>query len=103
MTSYTQDVWKQVSDLTMHNKKILNSSKLAGCYYCLKVYPATAVDEFVDSDDETGLCPECGIDAVVGDATGYPVTDAEFLQSMHNHGFIPKHTIDETIQHQQAS
>jgi NAD-dependent SIR2 family protein deacetylase len=37
---------------------------VAGCYYCLKVFPLTAIKKYVD-DGETPLCPYCGIDAVL--------------------------------------
>lgn len=87
MSTYTKEVWEQVTELTMHNKETLLASTWAGCYCCLKVYPATTIDEYVDLEEDTALCPECGVDYVIGDATGYPVTDKEFLEAMHHHGF----------------
>jgi hypothetical protein len=30
---------------------------------------------------QTALCPRCGIDAVIGSASGYPITQ-DFLQRM---------------------
>jgi hypothetical protein len=44
----------------------------------------------VDEDapnDETALCPKCNIDAVIGSASGYPVTDKGFLQTMYGFYF----------------
>lgn len=87
MSNYTRDIWEHVSDLTIYNKNLLSASKMAGCYYCLSVYHVTDIQEFVDPQEDTALCPKCGIDAVVGDVTGYPVTVKEFLRSMHSHGF----------------
>lgn len=87
MSNYTKEVWENVSDAAIHNKESLRASKLAGCYYCLSIYPVSDIQEFVDPEEDTALCPMCGIDDVVGDATGYPVTDKEFLRAMHNHGF----------------
>lgn len=37
--------------------------------------------------ENTALCPHCGIDALIGDASGLPVTDAAFLLEMHAHWF----------------
>lgn len=89
MYKYTEEDWEKVSDLDIHNKTLLSASKWAGCYYCLAAYPAANIQEFVDIEDDTALCPKCGIDAVVGDATGYPVTDKEFLRAMHHYGYSP--------------
>lgn len=35
---------------------------------------------------QTGLCPYCGVDAVIGDAAGYPLT-TEFLEAMRAQWF----------------
>jgi hypothetical protein len=35
---------------------------------------------------QTALCPKCGIDAVIGSKSGYPMTQ-EFLQAMEKHWF----------------
>jgi hypothetical protein len=36
---------------------------------------------------KTGLCPKCGIDSLIGSASGFPVTDPTFLQAMHSRWF----------------
>jgi len=30
------------------------------------------------------MCPECGIDSVIGDASGFPIADEAFLKRMHS-------------------
>ncbi len=43
-----------------------------GCFYCKSIYSASEVKEWCDNDgrgDKTALCPKCGIDSVLGDAT----------------------------------
>jgi hypothetical protein len=32
------------------------------------------------------MCAKCGIDSVIADTSGYPIT-TEFLQRMHDHWF----------------
>jgi acetone carboxylase gamma subunit len=34
----------------------------------------------------TALCPYCGIDSVIGDKSGFPITK-EFLEKMYQHWF----------------
>ena len=52
-----------------------------GCFYCLHVYAATEVIDWID-DGETPLCPHCGVDAVM-----LGVTDLGQLVTMHHTRF----------------
>jgi hypothetical protein len=67
------------------NEDELRQSKVAGCFYCTSVFPATAVTQFLENE-RTALCPECMIDSVLGDASGFPIT-AGFLAEMHQYWF----------------
>lgn len=67
-----------------HRAEIL-SSLACGCFFCLSIYPPSDVVEWTD-EDQTAICPECDIDSVIGDASGYPIT-AEFLTSMKKQWF----------------
>ncbi|MEY3298224.1 MAG: hypothetical protein RLZZ597_1484 [Cyanobacteriota bacterium] len=53
---------------------------------CLAIFSPTAIIEWTDEGDSTALCPRCGIDAVIGSASGYPITPT-FLQAMHAYWF----------------
>ena len=44
-----------------------------------------AIWEWID-DDQTAMCPYCGIDSVIGSASGYPLT-RDFLERMASHWF----------------
>jgi len=61
-------------------------SELCGCYKCLRIFtPAemTAEDWWEESNGQlTAACPFCGIDSVVGSASGYPISHA-VLKAMH--------------------
>lgn len=67
------------------NKSELNKSKLCGCFCCLKVFPVSEINEWVD-EDKTAVCPKCGIDSVLGDAAGFELSPV-FLKDMHEHWF----------------
>jgi len=51
----------------------------------LEIFPSSGVKEWVD-DGECALCPECGIDSVIGSTSGFPVT-TEFLNKMKMYWF----------------
>lgn len=68
----------------MFNRRLLEHDKRCGCFHCLKVFDTKEL-EWVDFD-LTALCPYCGIDAVIGESAGYPLTE-EFLQKMRDYWF----------------
>ena len=70
----------------------LMESKLCGCFHCLEVFPPHEIEEWIH-DGETALCPRCGVDSVIGSASGYSIK-REFLAKMHNHWFLLMPTPD---------
>ena len=68
----------------MFNRRLIEHDKRCGCFHCLKVFDTKEL-EWVDFD-LTALCPYCGIDAVIGESAGYPLTE-EFLKKMRDYWF----------------
>ena len=67
-----------------HRNEVL-SSVTCGCFYCGKTFAPTEVTEWTD-DNQTAFCPKCGIDSVIGSASGFPLTK-EFLDEMNRYWF----------------
>ena len=63
----------------------IEASARCGCYFCFRTFPHTDIKAWVDSN-QTALCPNCGIDAVIGDASNHRL-DGKFLRQMHTHHF----------------
>ena len=65
------------------NREEVNRSKNCGCFYCETIFPTDVMDPEEDFTDwgATALCPYCGIDSVIGDASGIPLTK-EMLHEM---------------------
>lgn len=62
----------------------LERSSVCGCFHCLNVFTPDKIDEWTDELDgrgTTAICPKCGVDSVLGDASGFPI-ETEFLKSM---------------------
>ena len=75
---------------TAHRADIL-ASQVCGCFFCQSLFQPDDIGEWIDAaggdgEGQTALCPHCGIDAVIGAASGLPVT-AEFLADMHAYWF----------------
>nr|WP_316628806.1 cytoplasmic protein [uncultured Brevundimonas sp.] len=77
---------KQAHSYSSQHRKQLESSSLCGCFYCETNFEPARIEEWID-DEDTALCPNCGIDSVIGDASGVTVKDADFMRRMHNFWF----------------
>ena len=80
-----------------NHRSELEGSHVCGCFYCLAVFPPAFITDWVDwpadtPDDQqldagtTALCPQCGVDSVIGSSSGYPIT-TEFLGAMQRRWF----------------
>ena len=68
----------------IRNRKEILASELCGCFYCCGIFSSHDVHDFLDEREGPSLtaqCPRCGIDSVIGSASGFPVTPA-FLLAM---------------------
>jgi hypothetical protein len=79
------------------HRQELMASGICGCFYCLKIFEPTKVNEWTDYPPgtqegqelvlgTTALCPCCGIDSVIGDRSGFPIT-GQFLAQMKQRWF----------------
>lgn len=78
---------KAAHKASFKNEQQIKTSKMCGCFACKSIFPASKVTLVEETDGQkTAWCPECNTDAVLGDASGYPITE-EFLQKMHDEWF----------------
>ncbi|MEX2366520.1 MAG: cytoplasmic protein [Pseudohongiellaceae bacterium] len=78
-----------------HREEIERSDQ-CGCFFCLEIFSPKAIDDWIQENPdnkpdakltgETAICPNCSVDAVIGSASGYPIT-RDFLEQMHQHWF----------------
>jgi hypothetical protein len=79
------------------HRREIEASELCGCFYCASTFAPSEIEDWVDwpegtpdeLENEAGtcaLCPHCGVDSVIGSASGYPITP-EFLSAMRTHWF----------------
>ena len=67
-------------------KSELEGDRRCGCFYCLKIYSPKEITNWLPEGAGTALCPYCSIDSVIGESSGYPITD-EFLKEMKKYWF----------------
>lgn len=69
---------------TFNREEIIRSNE-CGCYYCERIYNASEIEEWLERDaKQTAICPYCGQPFVLGDASGLPIYDFDFIDDMNN-------------------
>ena len=82
---------------SIRHRSEIERSDVCGCFYCLATYAPSAVTDWVDWPEntpdgmedaygQTALCPRCGIDSVLGSASGFAIT-RQFLETMRTRWF----------------
>jgi uncharacterized paraquat-inducible protein A len=61
------------------------ASTVCGCFYCQSIFQANEIRDWVN-DGQSALCPRCGINSVIGDASGFPLSPV-FLAKMNQRWF----------------
>jgi hypothetical protein len=81
---------KQVEEHTKHNEQEILQSDTCGCLGCMATFSPDEVTDWRDTADpehperqmdRTAICPHCGDAMILGDHSGYQITDT-FLEAM---------------------
>lgn len=67
------------------HRAALEASAKCACFFCFRAFAASEIKAWIDAET-TALCPRCGVDAVLGDASCASISDG-FLRKMHQHYF----------------
>jgi hypothetical protein len=75
---------------SIRHRPEIEASTVCGCFYCGRTFAPGEIEEWTDTSkilpEQTALCPNCGIDSVIGDKSGYAITPA-FLAKMNRAWF----------------
>lgn len=83
MEKLTKKALASIESHTKGNDAEILKSKNCSCLFCRHTYDARKVSDWIDDPKGmTAICPECGMDAVVGDASGYTF-DKDTLRSIN--------------------
>lgn len=82
------DLIVQAHQHSIRNREEITNSEMCGCFYCLAIFRPEDISIFIKErgGTETALCPQCGIDSVIGSASSYSITK-EFLSQMYRYYF----------------
>lgn len=88
MISFSKNTLVHIHSFCTNNKVLLEKSNICGCFYCGRIFSPREITAYTDAG-KTALCPFCGIDSVLGEEFGYPVTQ-ELLEQMYGCWFGEK-------------
>lgn len=81
---------KAAHNAARFNRATLAQASKCGCFYCLKILTPLEIEEWCPEEEGgeevTAICPYCGVDSVIGEGCGFPITQ-EFLKAMHKRWF----------------
>lgn len=74
-----------------NHMEMLKRDSVCGCFYCEAIFSPLEITDWIIADNDcdrqgTAICPHCGVDAVIGAYSGYPITK-EFLNRMSHRWF----------------
>ena len=69
-----------------NNRELLRNDKTCGCFYCLKRFDPKEIVDWIEDASGTAICPYCGVDSIIGEYSGYPITE-DFLRRMRQYWF----------------
>lgn len=82
---YNYEEVTEAHSYSIHHIEHIKKSYYCGCFYCMEIFRPFQINFWIDNND-TAICPYCGIDSVIGDYSGYPVTK-DFLKAMNKRWF----------------
>ena len=71
---------------SLNNRPTLEKDSKCGCFHCLQIFNPSEILDWEPDNCGTAVCPHCGIDSVIGESSGYPIT-REFLEEMNKYWF----------------
>lgn len=83
---FSPEFIKQAHKATIYNEEQIRDSKVCTYFYCGYQFDPQ-IEEELDWIEErspknnTLRCPKCYIDCIIGDASGFPITDKDFIMA----------------------
>lgn len=56
-----------------NNREEITHSHTCGCFHCRKRFNPAEITDWIEGE-KTAVCPVCGVDSIIGDAAGFPIT-----------------------------
>ena len=103
--TYSEEYLRAAHAHTIYHRSEILRSTTCTCFYCgYRFDPRSQTEslEWTDTANRYGneptlLCPMCSIDCVIGDSSGYPVSDPVFIAEFTRYWFNGYSRIDDGL------
>lgn len=85
--SYNSNVKETAHKHSRNHREEIERSEICGCFYCIQIFTPDNINKWTNEKENkqvTALCPYCGIDSVIGSASGFSI-DQNFLCDMRDY------------------
>lgn len=86
LLSENTNKYEEAYKYSSNHKEMLERDTKCGCFHCLSIFSPKEIELWVEDKSGTAICPKCGIDAIIGESSNYPI-NKEFLQEMRKKYF----------------
>lgn len=81
---YADEYLERAHESTLNNEAEVKASSLCTCFYCGYQFDPNQEEDLLWYDETspkgaTAACPHCIIDCIIGDASGFPITELQFI------------------------
>lgn len=83
---YSINELQKAYKFSSNHKDELQKDNICGCFYCLNIFNPREVSRWIEDKSGTAICPYCGIDSIIGESSGYLITE-DFLKALQNQYF----------------
>lgn len=93
ISRFSMDAY-QAHFFSNNHKPELEKDEICGCFCCGKIFSPSEIEEWIIVNNPcdkrgTAICPHCSVDSVIGESSGYPITE-EFMIAMNKIWFNGK-------------
>ncbi|MDT0636297.1 hypothetical protein [Spectribacter hydrogenoxidans] len=92
MSEFDQATLERVHATSHDQRARVMLSRVAGCFFCLRIFPATEIDDWLHPGEDglgrKAVCPYCLVDSIIADGSGHELT-TDLLKAMKAHYFWP--------------
>ena len=93
----TEIAFKKIHKHSYNNRLEIEASDRCGCFHCLEIFSPDIINDknwYSTTEppiEQTLFCPKCGIDSVIGSASGYEL-NSELLNKLRKYFFNTEYT-----------
>lgn len=76
MEKFNDEILEEIHRHSINNKTEIEKSDTCGCFFCREMFAPSEIKTWKKDKEETAECPYCKVDSVIGNASGYEISQS---------------------------